>query len=87
MVSETPTQPASSVPAESIEELLGTLCVTYGFCLRSPYYDQLCDSPPGTAQAFLDAVFRAEGLDPHTADSKLYEPMLEVVRSVFDQRA
>ena len=87
MASKASTPPASRVPAESIEELLGKLCVTYGFCLHSPHYDQLCDSPPSSAEAFLDAVFRAEGLDPRTADSKLYKPMLEVVRSAFDQHA
>ena len=86
MVSEHSTRPVSRVSAASIEELLGTLCVTFGFCLHSPEYDLLCDSPPDTAQAFLDAVFRAEGWDPSSADRKMYASMLEEVRRVFEQR-
>ncbi len=52
-----------------VKQLLDDLCVHVGFCL--PLADQLRlqDSVPSDPDAFTDAVFRAEGLDPSTADA------------------
>ena len=72
------------ITAEKAERLLGVLCVTYGFCLHSPEYDDLCDSPPESPRAFLDAVFRAEGFSLETADLNMYRAMLKEVQMAFD---
>ena len=71
------------ISADAAEELLGILCVTYGFCLHSPAYDELCDSPPARPEEFLDAVIRADGTDPGKVDGKMYQAMLKEVRRAF----
>ncbi|WOB06865.1 hypothetical protein [Piscinibacter gummiphilus] len=50
-------------PAEA-NSLLATLCVKLGFCLPPEEQSRLSQSPPGTVDAFTDAVFQAEGMNP-----------------------
>jgi hypothetical protein len=52
---------------DQIESLLYDLCVTYGFCLPPEDNERLVNEPPGTVDAFTDAVYRAEGMDPFEA--------------------
>ena len=55
----------SSTPtARQIEYLLGDLCSRLGFCLPPEEYDRLLAQPPADVDAFTDAVFEAEGMDP-----------------------
>ena len=44
--------------------LLDDLCIKYGFCLPPVEYERLRDAPPEDVEAFTDAVFVAEGMDP-----------------------
>ena len=52
--------------------MLYRLCVEYGFCLDPDRRRRLCADPPADVTAFTDAVYRAEGLDPATADQRVY---------------
>jgi hypothetical protein len=47
-----------------VERLLYDLCTIYGYCLPPGEQARLRDSPPTEADAFTDAVIRAEGLNP-----------------------
>ncbi len=51
-------------PPPKVESLLDELCVDLGFCLPPDERVRLQDSPPHDVDAFTDAVFVAEGLDP-----------------------
>ena len=66
-------------------KLLGVLCVKYGFCLPPLWHARLQRNPPRSIEKFVDAVFRAEGLDPNTADSGMYKAMREEVRQAFER--
>jgi hypothetical protein len=65
------------------EILLDTLCQGLGFCLPLVDRARIRDSPPSNAKSFADEVFRAEGLDPVTADSDLYREVLAEVKRAF----
>jgi hypothetical protein len=67
------------------ERLLSVLCVKYGFCLPPLWHARLKRNPPRSIDKFLDTVFRAEGLDPNTADSGMYKAMREEVRQAFER--
>lgn len=56
---------------DKIEKLLTELCVVLGFCLSPDAVARLKSEPPADADAFADAVIRAEGLDPY-ADLPLH---------------
>lgn len=64
--------------------LLDTLCVRLGFCLPPVEMHRLCQHPPADVQAFTDAVFIAEGMDPELADRHLYRQVRDLVRMAFD---
>lgn len=66
---------------DRVEGLLGELCVRLGFCLPPDDWDRLAADPPQDAGAFTDAVFRAEGLDPETADLRLWRQVRDLVAS------
>jgi hypothetical protein len=55
-----------------VDQLLERLCTELGFGLAPEEQARLERSPPGSVGAFTDAVFCAEGLDPSTADSRLW---------------
>ena len=50
-------------PSQAAALLYG-LCVDYGFCLPPADNERLTSDPPADADAFTDAVFLAEGMDP-----------------------
>jgi len=66
-----------------LESLLYHICVKYGFCLRLAEYERLCANPPTEVTAFTDAVYRAEGLDPATADPRVYDMVHAAVERTF----
>jgi hypothetical protein len=66
-----------------LEWLLYDLCVKYGFCLKPDEYRRLCADPPSEVTAFTDAVYRAEGLDPTTADRRVYRLVHDAVERAF----
>jgi hypothetical protein len=47
-----------------VQVLLDELCIDLGFCLSPVDQDRLRHEPPLVSDAFVDAVFIAEGLDP-----------------------
>ena len=52
-------------PTAPLAALLFDLCVKYGFCLPPADSERLMNDPPPDADAFTDAVFIAEGMDPY----------------------
>ena len=49
---------------DQVGKLLYDLCVDLGFCLPPDDIRRLVESPPAGVDAFTDAVFEAEGMDP-----------------------
>jgi hypothetical protein len=66
-----------------LESLLYHLCVKYGFCLQTEPRQRLCADPPTEVTAFVDAVYRAEGLDPATANPRVYRLVHAAVERAF----
>lgn len=64
---------------KEVDVLLGRLCVKLGLCLPPDDIEQLSNEPPEDPLAFVDEVFRREGLDPATADRRLYRKVRDVV--------
>ena len=58
---------------------LGDLCVRLGFCLPPLVIDAFKTDPPWGVDTFVDAVIRAEGLDPLHIDSQMRKTMCEIV--------
>lgn len=77
----------SVITAPDARTLVEILCTQYGFCLSPLWRARLGKNPPQTVSKFTDAVFRAEGLDPNTADSTLYKAVEEEVRQAFERSA
>lgn len=71
--------------AEEATYLLSSLCLELGFCLPPEAQAQLVISPPQDVYEFTAAVFRAEGLDPDTADRQLYRDVRDMVANAFSR--
>ena len=71
--------------ASEVHWLLDALCVKLGFCLPPDVVESLKGQPPASAEEFTDAVFSAEGLDPTTADRKLYRQVKAMVAKAFQE--
>jgi len=69
--------------AQHVERLLEVLCVKLGFCLPPVEDARLMRAPPEDVVAFTDAVFRAEGIEPSTADRHIYRQVRDVVSAAF----
>ncbi|GAA0990649.1 hypothetical protein GCM10009555_076760 [Acrocarpospora macrocephala] len=69
-----------SLSAE-VQHLLDELCVDLGFCLSPSAQQRLRELPPLSVVAFTDAVFSAEGMDPH-----LHEDLRRQVRDRIQRR-
>jgi hypothetical protein len=68
------------IPSE-LQLLLDELCVDQGFCLPREAQQQLCQTrPPFDVDAFTDAVFVAEGMDP-----LLHKPLHRAVRLTVER--
>ena len=70
---------------KQLDALLYHLCVKYGFCLRPDERQRLCADTPSEVTAFTDAVYRAEGLDPATANQRVYRLVHAAVEQAFGQ--
>lgn len=70
--------------SKRITYLLGELCVELGFCLPPDEQARLQNEPPEDIDAFMDAVFRAEGLDP-LADRQLRRQVRARVAGCFER--
>jgi hypothetical protein len=73
-------------PNSRAEAALYELCVRYGYCINGDQEDAIIADPPHDADAFLDAVLRAEGYEhPELLDRHDRAPLMEVVRAwLFD---
>jgi hypothetical protein len=71
--------------ASEVHWLLHDLCVKLGFCLPPDVVESLKRQPPAGAEEFTDAVFAAEGLDPTTADRKLFRQVKAMVAKAFQE--
>lgn len=60
----------SHLSSSQIETLLNELCTDFGFCLSPEAKVHLKANPPADVERFAEAVFRAEGLDPHADTPK-----------------
>ncbi|MBV9927571.1 MAG: hypothetical protein JOZ96_21315 [Acidobacteria bacterium] len=67
-----------------IAYLLDELCIELGFCLPPDEQMRLQDEPPEDVDAFTDAVFRAEGLEP-TANLQLRHQVRAKVAGWFER--
>ncbi|HYI10836.1 MAG TPA: hypothetical protein VEK57_17380 [Thermoanaerobaculia bacterium] len=63
--------------------LLSRLCTRLGFCLPPDAEARLTQEPPSDVHEFTAAVFIAEGLDPSTADRKVYRQVKAMVEEAF----
>ncbi|BBM03801.1 hypothetical protein [Microbulbifer sp. GL-2] len=63
---------------ESLQDLLGDLCVDYGFCLSSPFWEAISSRKQYSAGAFVRDVFIADRTGPK--DREIYGP---VIRKLF----
>lgn len=72
---------------DQVRMMLDQLCVDLGFCLPPAQIERLARDPPTDVVPFTDEVFRAEGLDPETADRRLYRRVHDVVARAFERAA
>ena len=63
--------------------LLDDLCSLLGFCLGPEQRSALLAAAPSDAAAFVDAVVRAEGLEPQAIDQRLLRQMATRVTATF----
>jgi hypothetical protein len=56
---------ATHLNETQVKSLLYELCVRLGFCLPKAEQKRLEREPPTEVEAFADAVYTAEGADPH----------------------
>jgi hypothetical protein len=73
-------------PPPNVASLLDESCVDLGFCLPPEARVRLQGAPPGDVDAFTDAVFVAEGLDPRL-DKRLRRHVRERVVRHFGANA
>ena len=74
--------------ATRVQRLLDELCTDLGFCLPPSEQIRMCSAPPLESDAFTDAVFIAEGMDPslhkqlrRTVRAKIATHMAEILRT------
>ena len=67
--------------------LLNDLCVRLGFCLPPKEIERLEANPPSDIDGFTRAVFVAEGMNPDTAERKIYRQVRHIVAAAFERAA
>jgi hypothetical protein len=77
----------SVLSEDVVQRLLDELCTCLGFCLPPDGQARLRTSPPGTPDAFTDAVLDAEGLDPEDPDRKLRQAVRDRVVRTFERHS
>jgi hypothetical protein len=75
--------PSANMAVVDLARLLDDLCVDLGFCLPPRERERLLTSPPATVDAFTDAVFVAEGMNPELADRHLWRQVRSRVAKTF----
>lgn len=55
---------------KKIQDLLGQLCVTYGYCVPPLAAERLMANPPTTVDTFTHAILEAEGCTSPYADPR-----------------
>jgi hypothetical protein len=79
--------PSGSTRGSCAEAALSELCIKWGYCIPPVAAQAILADPPADADAFLDAVIVAEGLDPTLMSKTERRPMLEVVNDwLYDER-
>jgi hypothetical protein len=73
--------------AERVRRLLLDLCVDFGFCLPPIEQERLVAQPHDNVDAFTDAVFVAEGLNPGYANGRLWRQVRDRVAASFAEPA
>ena len=72
--------------ARQLDWLLEDLCSQAGFCLPPAAREHLRERPPADVASFVDAVFRAEGLDP-LQDRRLRDRVHILIAAAFERAA
>jgi hypothetical protein len=79
--------PTKSKRGSRAEAALSELCVRFGYCIPPEAAQAILAQPSADADAFLDAVIVAEGLDPTLMSSTMRRPLIEVVNDwLYDER-
>ena len=73
------------IEPRALDWLLEELCVKFGICLPPGKLTTFRMEPPTDAEAFTAAVFRAEGLDPVTADKRLYRSVRDHIEAALQR--
>ena len=66
-----------------VQALLYNLCVELGFCLPPKESDRLLETPPEDVNAFTEAVFLAEGMNPKHYSRGLYRSVQAMIAEAF----
>lgn len=74
-----------TLSSAEVTSLLSKLCIELGFCLPPEEDAKLVESPPDTIDAFTDAVFLAEGLQPEYAERHLYKQVRAKIAEAFQK--
>jgi hypothetical protein len=72
--------------ASRAECALGEMRMTLGYCIPTAEQEEILSSPPPDAEAFVDAVLVAEGLDPNRLLTSRRSGMLDILTkwAVYD---
>jgi len=74
-----------SRPASRVEALLEELCVRRGHSLSREKVEAIAADPPSDAEAFVDVVLQAKGLEPGLVDKRTRGALMETVSQwLFD---
>jgi hypothetical protein len=65
------------------EDLLGVLCVKFGFCIPTEDWNRLVADPPSDVEAFANEVYKAECLDPMDLGMGAYRAMKREIAKAF----
>lgn len=76
---------APMLSEKEVDVLLTELCVQLGFCLPPADCTRLREKPQADVREFTDAVFAAEGMDPSTADRRLYRQVRDMIAHAFGE--
>ncbi|MGL6162553.1 hypothetical protein [Microbulbifer sp.] len=60
---------------DELQELLGDLCVDYGFCLSTPFWEAMASKKRYTANEFVTDIFIADKTGPK--DQEIYSPIIK----------
>ncbi|MDE0855968.1 MAG: hypothetical protein OSA97_16260 [Nevskia sp.] len=66
-----------------VQWLLDELCLRLGYCLQPAQQAMLRNNPPLSANAFVDAVLVAEGLQPELVGKERRRQIMNIVSAVF----